>query len=122
MSNTFVMTGKLSLGGNDKRKAFEDFLTDSGCNIRTLRLNMKCGDDFFNLQIKSFMNDAKRKSDGTLNVDNSTIYTILDNDGKYESTSFKYKDKSKYEDKVCNFRKYVFVDGDERIECTSTYD
>ena len=94
--NNFVMTGKLNLSEGDKRKSFEDFLTDSGCNIRTLRLNMKCGDDFFNLQIKSFMNDAKRKSDGTLNVDNSTIYTILDNDGKYESTSFKYKDKSKY--------------------------
>ena len=122
MSNTFVMTGKLSLGGNDKRKSFEDFLTDSGCNIRTLRLNMKCGDDFFNLQIKSFMNDAKRKSDGTLNVDNSTIYTILDNDGKYESTSFKYKDKSKYEYKVANFRKIILVDGDERIECITPFD
>lgn len=120
--NNFVMTGKLNLSEGGKKPAFEDFLTDSGCNIRTLRLNMKCGDDFFNLQIKSFMNDAKRKSDGTLNVDNSTIYTILDNDGKYESTSFKYKDKSKYEDKVAEFRKYVFVDGDERIECINPFD
>ena len=123
MSTNFVMVGKLSIAPDrENRKAFEDRLLDSGCNIRQLNLQMKCDKDNFNLQIKSFMNNVKRTSDGTLNVNDSTIYTILDNDGKYESTNFKYKDKDKYEDKVANFRKLVFVNGEERMECIDTFD
>lgn len=125
MSNlNFVMIGKLSIAPDrENRKAFEDRLLDSGCNIRQLNLNMKCDKDNFNLQIKSFMNNVKRTSDGTLNVNDSTIYTILDNDGKYESTNFKYKDKDKYEDRIANFRKLVFVDeNEERVECSNEFD
>lgn len=125
MSNlNFVMIGKLSIAPDkENRKAFSDKLLDSGCNIRTLNLNMKCEKDSFNLQIKSFMNNVKRTSDGTLNVNDSTIYTILDNDGKYESTNFKYKDKDKYEDRIANFRKLVFVDeNEERVECSNEFD
>lgn len=125
MSNlNFVMIGKLSIAPDrENRKAFSDKLLDSGCNIRTLNLNMKCDKDSFNLQIKSFMNNVKRTSDGTLNVNDSTIYTILDNDGKYESTNFKYKDKDKYEDRIANFRKLVFVDeNEERVECSNEFD
>ena len=125
MSNlSFVMIGKLSIAPDrENRKAFEDRLLDSGCNIRQLNLQMKCDKDNFNLQIKSFMNNAKRTSDGTLNVNDSTIYTILDNDGKYESTNFKYKDKDKYEDRIANFRKLVFVDeNEERVECSNEFD
>lgn len=125
MSNlNFVMIGKLSIAPDrENRKAFSDKLLDSGCNIRQLNLNMKCDKDSFNLQIKSFMNNVKRTSDGTLNVNDSTIYTILDNDGKYESTNFKYKDKDKYEDRIANFRKLVFVDeNEERVECSNEFD
>lgn len=124
MSTNFVMIGKLSIAPDrENRKAFSDKLLDSGCNIRTLNLNMKCDKDSFNLQIKSFMNNVKRTSDGTLNVNDSTIYTILDNDGKYESTNFKYKDKDKYEDRIANFRKLVFVDeNEERVECSNEFD
>lgn len=125
MSNlNFVMVGRLSIAPDrENRKAFSDKLLDSGCNIRTLNLNMKCDKDSFNLQIKSFMNNVKRTSDGTLNVNDSTIYTILDNDGKYESTNFKYKDKDKYEDRIANFRKLVFVDkNEERVECSNEFD
>lgn len=119
----FTMVGKLELAKDrDNRLAFSDNLLDSGCNIRQLNLQMKCNKDNFNLQIKSFMNNAKRDSDGTLNVNNSTIYTILNKDGKYESVNFKYKDKDKYEDKVANFRKLVFVNGEERMECIDTFD
>jgi hypothetical protein len=125
MSNlNFVMIGKLSIAPDrENRKAFSDKLLDSGCNIRQLNLNMKCDKDNFNLQIKSFMNNVKRTSDGTLNVNDSTIYTILDNDGKFESTNFKYKDKDKYEDRIANFRKLVFVDeNEERVECSNEFD
>lgn len=125
MSNlNFVMIGRLSIAPDrENRKAFSDKLLDSGCNIRQLNLNMKCDKDNFNLQIKSFMNNVKRASDGTLNVNDSTIYTILDNDGKYESANFKYKDKEKYEDRIANFRKLVFVDeNEERVECSNEFD
>lgn len=125
MSNlNFVMIGRLSIAPDrENRKAFSDKLLDSGCNIRQLNLNMKCDKDNFNLQIKSFMNNVKRTSDGTLNVNDSTIYTILDNDGKFESTNFKYKDKDKYEDRIANFRKLVFVDeNEERVECSNEFD
>ena len=124
MSTNFVMIGKLSIAPDrENRKAFSDKLLDSGCNIRQLNLNMKCDKDNFNLQIKSFMNNVKRTSDGTLNVNDSTIYTILDNDGKYESTNFKYKDREKYEDRIANFRKLVFVDeNEERVECSNEFD
>lgn len=125
MSNlNFVMIGKLSIAPDrENRKAFSDKLLDSGCNIRELNLQMKCDKDSFNLQIKSFMNNVKRTSDGTLNVNDSTIYTILDNDGKYESTNFKYKDREKYEDRIANFRKLVFVDeNEERVECSNEFD
>lgn len=125
MSNlNFVMIGKLSIAPDrENRKAFSDKLLDSGCNIRQLNLNMKCDKDNFNLQIKSFMNNVKRTSDGTLNVNDSTIYIILDNDGKFESTNFKYKDREKYEDRIANFRKLVFVDeNEERVECSNEFD
>lgn len=124
MSTNFVMIGRLSIvPDRENRKAFSDKLLDSGYNIRQLNLNMKCDKDNFNLQIKSFMNNVKRTSDGTLNVNDSTIYTILDNDGKYESTNFKYKDKDKYEDRIANFRKLVFVDeNEERVECSNEFD
>lgn len=124
MSTNFVMIGKLSIAPDrENRKAFSDKLLDSGCNIRQLNLNMKCDKDNFNLQIKSFMNNVKRTSDGTLNVNDSTIYTILDNDGKFESTNFKYKDREKYEDRIANFRKLVFVDeNEERVECSNEFD
>ena len=125
MSNlNFVMIGKLSIAPDrENRKAFSDKLLDSDCNIRQLNLNMKCDKDNFNLQIKSFMNNVKRTSDGTLNVNDSTIYTILDNDGKFESTNFKYKDREKYEDRIANFRKLVFVDeNEERVECSNEFD
>lgn len=125
MSNlNFVMIGRLSIAPDrENRKAFSDKLLDSGCNIRQLNLNMKCDKDNFNLQIKSFMNNVKRTSDGTLNVNDSTIYTILDNDGKFESTNFKYKDREKYEDRIANFRKLVFVDeNEERVECSNEFD
>lgn len=124
MSNQFVMIGRLSIAPDrENRKAFSDKLLDSGCNIRQLNLQMKCNKDNFNLQIKSFMNNVKRTSDGTLNVNDSTIYTILDNDGKYESANFKYKDREKYEDRIANFRKMVFVDeNEERVECSNEFD
>lgn len=124
MSNQFVMIGKLSIAGDrENRKAFEDRLLDSGCNIRQLNLQMKCDKDNFNLQIKSFMSNAKKNSDGSINVDNSIIYSLLKSeDGKYSTVQFKHKDSDKYIDNLAEFKKYIFVDGEERMEFTNEFD
>lgn len=75
--NNFVIIGKLNLSEGGNKPAFSDFLTDKGGCIRTLKLNMKSGKDFFNAQIKGFLNDVKKKSDGTLDLSNSTIYSLV---------------------------------------------
>lgn len=120
----FTMIGKLSIAGDRPNKpAFSDKLLDSGCNIRELNLQMKCDKDNFNLQIKSFMSNAKKNSDGSINVDNSIIYSLIKSeDGKYSTVQFKHKDSDKYIDNLAEFKKYVFVDGDDRLECSNTFD
>lgn len=125
MSNQFVMIGKLSIAGDRPNKsAFSDRLLDSGCNIRELNLRMKCDKDNFNLQIKSFMSNAKKNSDGSINVDNSIIYSLLKSeDSKYSTVQFKYKDSDKYIDNLAEFKKYIFVDeNEERVECSNEFD
>ena len=120
----FTMQGKLTIAGDRPNKpAFSDKLLDSKCNIRELNLQIKCNEDNFNLQIKSFMNNAKKNSDGSINVDDSMIYSLIKNeDGKYSTVQFKYKDSDKYIDDLAEFKKYVFVDGEERMQFTNQFD
>lgn len=121
--NNFVIIGKLNLSEGGNKPAFSDFLTDKGGCIRTLKLNMKSGKDFFNAQIKGFLNDVKKKSDGTLDLSNSTIYSLVKSeDGKYSTVQFKHKDSDKYIDDLAEFKKYIFVDGEERMEFTNEFD
>lgn len=124
MSIRFNMVGNLIVAkDSDKHKAFEDKMTDKGGVFRTLRLNMKCGNDFFSPQIKGFLNSAKRNSDGTLNVNDSDVYSLeQDLEGKYNSVKFKYKDKDKHMNDLAEFKKMVFVNDNERYEFCNEFD
>lgn len=124
MSIRFNMVGNLIVAkDSDKHKAFEDKMTDKGGVFRTLRLNMKCGNDFFSPQIKGFLNSAKRNSDGTLNVNDSDVYSLeQDLEGKYNSIKFKYKDKDKHMNDLAEFKKMVFVNDNERYEFCNEFD
>lgn len=124
MGIRFTMTGSLAVAkDSDKHKAFEDKLTDKGGVFRTLRLNMKSDKDFFSPQIKGFLNSAKRNSDGTLNVNDSDIYSLeQDLEGKYNSVKFKYKDKDKHMNDIAEFKKFVWVNDNERFEFCNEFD
>lgn len=123
MSKNFTMVGNLSVGkDSDKHRAFEDKLTDKGGIFRSLKLNMKSNNDFFSPQIKGFLNSAK-KSDGTINVNDSDIYSLeQDSEGKYNSVKFKYKDKEKHMKNMAEFKKMVFVNDNERYEFCNEFD
>lgn len=123
MSKNFTMVGNLSVGkDSDKHRAFEDKLTDKGGIFRSLKLNMKSNNDFFSPQIKGFLNSAK-KSDGTINVNDSDIYSLeQDSEGKYNSVKFKYKDKEKHMKNIAEFKKMVFVNDNERYEFCNEFD
>lgn len=121
--NNFVIIGKLNLSEGSNKPAFSDFLTDKGGCIRTLKLNMKSDKDLFNVQIKGFLNDVKKKSDGTLDPSNSTIYSLeKDENNKYKSVQFKYKDSDKHINDLAEFKKFIFSDGEERMEFTNEFD
>lgn len=123
MGIKFTMVGNLSVAkDSDKHRAFEDKLTDKGGIFRSLKLNMKSNNDFFSPQIKGFLNSAK-KSDGTINVNDSDIYSLeQDSEGKYNSVKFKYKDKEKHMKNIAEFKKMVFVNDNERYEFCNEFD
>lgn len=127
MGIRYEMVGKLDLAkDNDKRKCFEDLKFKAGekggdgkprkndFTSRTLRLTVKSGDDFFNLRIKgnlfgnentALIKSLKKKADGT-----------------YEGVEFKYKDREKHTKDLAEFKKLVFVHGDERHEFATEYE
>ena len=123
MGIKFSIVGNLSVAkDSDKHRAFEDKLTDKGGIFRNLKLNMKSDKDFFSPQIKGFLNSAK-KSDGTINVNDSDIYSLgQDSEGKYNSIKFKYKDKEKHMKNIAEFKKMVFVNDNERYEFCNEFD
>lgn len=127
MSIRFEMVGKLDLAkDSEKRKGFEELRykkgeTDKSGQIRkndfisrTLRLTIKSNEDFFNLRIK-----------GNLFGDENTalIKTMKKKlDGTYEGIEFKYSDREKYIGELAEFKKFVFIHGDERHEFATEYD
>lgn len=122
MASRFTIIGKLEVAkNNDRHKGFEDKLTDKGGVVRTLRLGCKSNENFFNLQIKGFLNSAV-KNDDKLNVDESIIYSLTKKDDKYESVKFKYKDKDKYMNDIAEFKKFVFVNDNKRFEFCNQFD
>ena len=123
----FEMVGKLALAkDNEKRKCFEELRYKKGeknkdgfprrddFTMRTLRLTIKSGEDFFNVDIK-----------GSLigNEDTAIIKSIKKlPENKYENIEFKYKDREKYIGQLAEFKKCIFVNGDERHEFVNEYE
>lgn len=127
MANKFEIIGKLNLAkDNDKRKCFEELRFKKGEKnkqsftrkddfvMRNLRLTIKSNEDFFNVDIKGSLfgneNTAKIKS------------MIKVGDNNYEEIEFKYKDREKYVHDLAEFKKCVFVEGDEREEFIDRFD
>lgn len=125
--NRFEIVGKLALAkDSDKRRYFEELRYKKGEKnkqgiprkndfiMRNLRLTMKSGENFFNVDIKGSLMG---------NEDTAIIKSLRKvEDGKYESFEFKYKDKDKFIEELAEFRKCVFVNGDDRHEFVNEYD
>ena len=127
MSIRFEMIGKLDLAkDSDKRKGFEELRYKKGERdkngqprkndfiSRTLRLTMKSNKDFFNLRIKGNL----------FGDENTAVIKSMKKkpDGTYEGVEFKYKDREKYIGELAEFKKFVFVNGEERHEFATEYD
>ena len=127
MSIRFEMIGKLDLAkDSDKRKGFEELRYKKGerdkngkprkndFTSRTLRLTMKSNKDFFNLRIKGNL----------FGDENTAVIKSMKKkpDGTYEGVEFKYKDREKYIGELAEFKKFVFVNGEERHEFATEYD
>ena len=101
---SFEMTGNLSLAEDtDKSLHYEvrDFTRDDGSKneLKTLKLQMKCGDDSFSLRLQGWGGD--------------TIYTL---DKTFKKLTFPAKEYEKHLDDIANFKKFTFNDGESRYE------
>lgn len=123
----FEMVGKLAIAKDgEKRKAFDELKYKKGSVkkdgtkrtedfiMRTLRLTMETAEDFFNVRIQGSLMGTE---------DTAKIYSLVKNDeGKYESIEFKYRDREDYIHDLAEFKKFVFVDGEERFEFVNEYE
>lgn len=123
----FEMVGKLAIAKDgEKRKAFEELRYAKGSAkkdgtkrtddfiMRTLRLTMQTEEDFFNVEIKGNLLGSE---------DTAKIVSLKKNDeGKYDTIEFKYKDREDYVHDLAEFKKFVFVDGEERFEFANEYE
>lgn len=129
MASTFEMVGKINVAKDtDKRLAFQEQRYKKGEKnkdgvtrkndfiMRKLRLTMKCGEDFFYLDV----NGNLFGSEDTAIIKS---FTKAEGDKKGEKIEFKYKDRAKYLPKLADFKKSVFVyDKDSREEFIDGYD
>lgn len=123
----FEMVGKLAIAKDgEKRKAFDELKYKKGSikkdgtkrtddfTMRTLRLTMETAEDFFNVRIQGNLMG---------NEDTAKVYSLVKNsEGKYEPIEFKYKDREDYIHDLAEFKKFVFVDGEERFEFVNEYE
>lgn len=123
----FEMVGKLALAkDSDKRKCFEEIRYKKGeknkqgvprkddFTMRNLRLTMKSGDNFFNVDVKGNLIGSE---------DTAIIKSMKKtSEGKYENCEFKYKDREKHVGELAEFKKCVFVNGNERNEFVNEYE
>lgn len=115
MSNRFEIVGKISKPKSEKIKFFEEKTSENGWMSRTLKFNVKSGDNTFLAEIR----DGRSKDDSK-----ALIYSsIKKEDGKYENVQFLHKDKEKYIPQLAEFKKSVIVfDKDTRLEFATQYD
>lgn len=113
MSNTFEMIGTLKIAkGTDKFPNYEIRKFDSGWVIKTLRLNISAEGNMHNIEV----NGGYGGNDGL-------IYSMVKKDGnKFESIKFKYSEREKHIKDLAEFKKSVFVNGDDRHEFATQVD
>ena len=113
--NKFEITGKLMKAKSDKIAFFEEKTSEGGWNSRTLKFNVKSGNNTFLMEVR----DGK-----SVDESKAMIYsTIKKEDGKYENVKFLHKDKEKYIPQLAEFKKSVIVfDRDNRLEFATQYD
>lgn len=110
----FDMVGKLNIvKDTDKNKGYEEKTFESGFNMRTLRLNMKSGKDKFNVEIRGGINGTESTAE---------VYSMVKKDKCYENVKFKFKDREKYISDLAEFKKFVFVHGEDRNEFVTAYE
>lgn len=111
MSFRFEFVGKLRVGKDgEKFKAFEEKVFPSGWAKRTLRLVIDCGEDKFYPTIQGGLTKDK------------IVYSVANKENGGKGIKFPYSQKSKYIDKIAEFKKFVFVDGQERHEFVNEWD
>lgn len=106
-NSNFEMIGKLSLSkGTDKFPTYEKRTVGETGEAHTLRMMVKADGNTHNVQIN-----------GLFWGENSKIYTMeKTEDNKGKKLEFMYKEKDKYIDKIVEYKKFVFVDGESRHE------
>lgn len=113
MSNTFEMIGSLKIAkGTDKFPNYEVKNFDSGWIIKTLRLNVSAEGNTHNIEVN-----------GGYGGNDSLIYSMVKKDNnKFESIKFKYSEREKHIKDLAEFKKSVFVNGDDRHEFATQVD
>lgn len=112
---SFEMIGSLKLAkATEKKPTFEVKKCSGDWQLKVLRLNMNANGNSNFVEIV-----------GMFGGDNSDIYSMVKKEGqkgKYENVKFKYKDRAKYVKDLAEFKKYVFVNGDDRHEFATQHE
>lgn len=105
--SSFEMIGKLSLiKGSEKFPCYEEKKIGDNGVIKVVRMDMKANGNSHNVKIE-----------GAFWGEDSLVYTMKKvSDNKYENIKFPYKEREKHIDDVAEFKKYVFVNGEDRME------
>lgn len=116
MANNFEMVGKVTLSkGTEKQPTFETKTFDSGWTLNTLRLQVDADGNKHYVDVKG----------GYGGNDDSLIHSMVkksDGSKGYDKIQFKYRDREQHIHNLAEFKKYVFVDGENRAEFTTQFD
>lgn len=115
MANNFEMIGSLKIAkGTDKFPNYEVKTFDSGWTIKTLRLQATCDGNSHNVEIN-----------GGYGGDESIVYSLKKKPNGEKGTDkvqFKFKDREKHIQDLAEFKKSVFVNGEDRHEFATQVD
>lgn len=106
-NSNFEMIGKLNLSkGSEKFPTYDVRKVGDTGEVHTLRMVVKADGNTHNVQIN-----------GLFWGEDSKIYTMeKTEDNKGKTLDFMYKDRDKYMDRIVEYKKFVFVDGETRHE------
>jgi hypothetical protein len=110
----FEIVGKLEKPKSDKIKFYEETTSENGWMTRTLKFNIKSGNNTFLMDIR----DGR-----TMNEDNAIIFSMIKKDDKYENVQFLHRDKEQYIPQLAEFKKSVIkFSNDAKLEFATQYD